>query len=53
MRAQIANAVRLPDVYRQYAANVVNAVGMSGTYMVVYVYGLGRTITRVTIDVPG
>ena len=53
MRAQIAGAVQIPSYYAQYAANVVNSNGFGGTYMVVYVYGYGRTITRVTIDVPG
>lgn len=54
MRAQItANIVQVPDYYDHYVQNVVASDGSGGTYMVVIVYGNGRTISRMTIDVPG
>ena len=55
MRAQInPGTVQIPDHYRQYVANVMASDGRDGgTYMVVYVFGSGDRITRISIDVPG
>ncbi|MFD1344704.1 hypothetical protein [Litorisediminicola beolgyonensis] len=54
MRAQIGPRVMdVPHYYEQYARNVLSCTRGCGTYMVVDVYGYGRTITRITIEVPG
>lgn len=52
MRAQISDSVlRVPDYDAPYVRNVLDTP--AGTYMVVYVYGVGERITRITIEVPG
>lgn len=54
MRAQITAAiVEVPDYYQPYVDNVMSSDGSGGTYMVVKVFGSGKTISKITIDVPG
>ncbi|MBO9420105.1 hypothetical protein J7481_11410 [Labrenzia sp. R4_2] len=54
MRAQISPAVlKVESYYREYINHVVSSNGADGTYIIVYVYGYGNRITRISIDVPG
>lgn len=54
MRAQIGPAIlKVESYYKEYIDRVVASDGVGGTYMIVYVYGLGNRITRISIDVPG
>ena len=53
MRAQINGAtVQIPSYYTPYTSHMVNN-RPGASYMVVYVFGNGATISRITIEVPG
>ncbi len=53
MRAQInVQTVQIQHYYQQFVQHILRD-RPPGTYIVVYVYGYGSTITRVTFDVPG